>query len=82
MRQLKEKLVGKMNLVPKTGKGKYNVTVPDPPRFKKAHGKSIRKQRLEQDAYQKKLRELQETSVSFKANNIPRTTTQPLYKKL
>ena len=40
-----------MNLVPKTGKGKYNVTVPDPPRFKKAHGKSIRQQRLEQDAY-------------------------------
>lgn len=35
MRQLKEKMVGKQNLVPKTGKGKYNLTVPEPPRFLK-----------------------------------------------
>ena len=32
-RQLKQKLVQKQNLVPKTGKGKYNVTVPQPFEF-------------------------------------------------
>ena len=44
MRQLKEKMVGKQNIVPKTGKGKYNLTVPEPPRFlkQKNHGKTIR----------------------------------------
>ena len=76
MRQLKEKLVGKMNMVPKNGKGKYNVTVPDPPRFlKHKHKVSIRQQRNEQDAYEKEMREKRENSITFKANNIPRTTT-------
>ena len=48
MRKLKEKMVGKMNLVPKDGKGKYDITVPEPPRFlKHKHKKTIRQQRLE-----------------------------------
>ena len=33
MKQFKHKLVQKQNLVPKTGKGKYNVTVPVPFEF-------------------------------------------------
>ena len=50
MKQLKEKLVGKQNAVPKDGKGKYDLTVPEPPRFlKHKHKKTIRQQRLEQD---------------------------------
>jgi hypothetical protein len=50
MRQIKEKMVGKQNLVPKTGKGKYNLTVPEPPRFlKQKPKKTIRQQRLEKD---------------------------------
>ena len=32
-REFKQKLVHKQNLVPKTGKGKYNVTVPVPFEF-------------------------------------------------
>ena len=40
---LKKKLVSKQNLVPKTGKGKYNVTVPQPFEFMNAEkGFSIR----------------------------------------
>ena len=35
MRKLKEKLVSKQNLVPKEGKGKYDITVPEPPKFLK-----------------------------------------------
>ena len=57
MRSLKEKMVGKMNLVPKDGKGKYDITVPEPPRFlKHKHKKTIRQQRLEQDEAKRKLR--------------------------
>jgi 23S rRNA G2069 N7-methylase RlmK/C1962 C5-methylase RlmI len=41
MRKLKEKLVSKQNLVPKEGKGKYDITVPEPPKFlKQAKGRS------------------------------------------
>lgn len=80
MQQLKEKLVGKQNIVPKTGKGKYNLTVPEPPRFlKHKHVKTIRQKWLEQDAYERKLKEEFERKVSFKANDIPKTTTKPLY---
>jgi hypothetical protein len=63
LRQLKEKMVGKQNFyVPKDGKingrapkGKYNLTVPEPPRFlkQKQHNKTIRQQRLEKDAFER-----------------------------
>jgi hypothetical protein len=83
MRKLKEKMVGKMNLVPKGGKGKYDITVPEPPRFlKHKHKKTIRQQRLEQDEAERKLREEAECKVTFKANEIPKTTKQPLYQKI
>ena len=42
-KELRSKLVHKQNLVPKTGKGKYNVTVPVPFEFLNAEkGFSIR----------------------------------------
>jgi len=84
MRQLKEKLIGKQNIVPKTGKGKYNVTVPTPFDFlkKSKNEQSIRAMRNEQELVMKRKREEAETKVTFRANQIPRTTTQPLYKKI
>ena len=50
-RDLKEKLVYKQNLVPKGGKGKYDVTVPLPFDFmknQKQETKSIRARRVEE----------------------------------
>jgi hypothetical protein len=56
MRSLKEKLIGKQNIVPKTGKGKYNVTVPTPFDFlkKSKNEKSIRAMRNEQELARKR----------------------------
>lgn len=61
-RTLKEKLVHKQNLVPKGGKGKYNVTVPEPFFNKKKRGqlaktKSIRAEWLENEVKQKQKQE-------------------------
>jgi hypothetical protein len=48
-RALKQKLVDKQNLVPKTGKGKYNVTVPQPFEFlNQEKGFSTRQKKVEQ----------------------------------
>jgi hypothetical protein len=83
MKQLKQKLVGKQNLVPNGGKGKYDLTVPVPPRFlKHKHKKTIRQQRLEQDEFERKMKEEAECRQSFRANDIPKTTTLPLYQKI
>jgi len=56
-RNLKESLVQKQNMVPKGGKGKYNITVPDPfSMLKRKHNsKTIRQAWLDEDARQKKL---------------------------
>ena len=63
--------MNKQNLVPKDGKGKYDITVPDPPKFLKQKHEAERK-----------LREEAECKVTFKANDIPKTTKQPLYQKI
>lgn len=51
---LKQKLVMKQNMVPKTGKGKYNVTVPVPFEFlNKEKGFSIRQKKVEKMVMEK-----------------------------
>lgn len=48
-RELKKHLVDKQNRVPKTGKGKFNVTVPVPFEFmNQEKGFSIRQKKVEQ----------------------------------
>ena len=79
-RGLKETLVYKQNMVPKGGKGKYNVTVPDPfgmtRRAASSHQKkTIRQEWLDEDARKKKAEEDRYRAMNFKANNIPKSTS-------
>lgn len=69
-------------MVPKGGKGKYNVTVPEPFGMVKraAHPKkTIRQAWLDEEARQKKKEQDKYLATDFHANDIPKTTTQPLY---
>ena len=77
----------KQNMVPKGGKGKYNVTVPDPFNMTKRENnrskrKTIRQEWLEEDAAKKKAQEDMYRAMNFVANEIPKATTQPRYQKL
>jgi len=84
-RHLKEQLVYKQNMVPKGGKGKYNITVPEPfsmCRRSRSLKKTIRQEWLEEEARQKKAEEDMYRAMNFKASDIPKTTTQPLYNKI
>lgn len=71
-------------MVPKEGKGKYNVTVPVPYEFlkKKKEHKTIREQKLEQMLKDKEDLEMEFKGYQFKANNIPRSTREPLYQQI
>ena len=71
-------------MVPKGGKGKYNITVPEAFSMckKSKNTKTIRAQWLEEEARQKKADEDKLIAMNFKANNIPKSTTKPLYEKL
>ena len=77
------KLKYKQEMVPKEGKGKYNVTVPVPYEFLKQEKKeSIRERKLKQMLREKEKKVVEETAVTFKANDIPRTTKEPLYQRI
>lgn len=71
-------------MVPKEGKGKYNITVPVPYEFlkKTKTQKTIREQKLEEMLKEKEQAIVEVRSYQFKANRIPRTTTEPLYQKI
>jgi len=83
-RSLKEQLVYKQNMVPKGGKGKYNITVPEPfGMCKRKHSKkTIRQAWLDSEAKAKVAEEELYRKMNFKANEIPKTTSQPLYSKI
>mmetsp|Transcript_7931 Transcript_7931/g.11105 ORF Transcript_7931/g.11105 Transcript_7931/m.11105 type:complete len:242 (+) Transcript_7931:517-1242(+) len=84
-RSLKDTLVFKQNMVPKGGKGKYNITVPDPFSMCKRNRsakKTIRAEWLEQEARRKKGEEDRYVAMNFHAKNIPKSTSQPLYGKI
>lgn len=71
-------------MVPKEGKGKYDVTVPEPYEFQKAgpKPKTIRERKVEQMLIDKRQKEDLYINHQFKANRIPRTTTDNLYEKI
>lgn len=84
-RTLKEQLVYKQNMVPKGGKGKYNITVPEPfGMSKRGHGKhkTLRQAWLDEEARNKRKEEDKLIAMNFKANDIPKTTSVPLYGKI
>ena len=67
-------------MVPKGGKGKYNVTVPDPFGMTRRAAssyqkKTIRQEWLDEDARKKKAEEDRYRAMNFKANNIPKSTS-------
>ena len=77
-RVLKEQLVQKQNMVPKGGKGKYNVTVPEPfgmSRRANQQKKTIRQARLDEQARNKVKEEEQFRAMNFHANEIPKSTS-------
>ena len=72
-RTLKEQLVSKQNMVPKGGKGKYNVTVPEPfgmskRENRKSKKKTIRQEWLDEQAALKKKEEEMYRGMTFTAN--------------
>ena len=81
---LKDKLDHKEELVPKEGKGKYNITVPVVFEFlnRQKTKKTIREQKLESSLKDAKDKETEERGFKFQANSIPRSTREPLYKKI
>ena len=71
-KDLKQKLVRKQNLVPKTGKGKFNVTVPIPFEFmNQEKGFSIRQRKVERMVMEKIKEEERALSFEYKARAIP-----------
>ena len=79
---MKDRLDKKEDLVPKEGKGKYNITVPVAFEFDSREKKvTIREKKLDQ-----MLRELKSKDTvkkaPFRANDIPRSTREPLYQRI
>ena len=79
---MKDRLDKKEELVPKEGKGKYNITVPVAFEFDSREKKvTIRERKLEQMLNELKSRETVVPTV-FRANQIPRSTREPLYQRI
>lgn len=71
-------------MVPKEGKGKYNLTVPEPYEFLKKDPKvepkkTIREQKLLQMLKEKEDEIKEVTKCEFRANPIPRSTKEPRF---
>ena len=67
------------------GKGKYDVTVPEPFSMCKrgnSKSKTIRQAWLDDEAKKKVQEEDKYRAMNFKANDIPKSTTLPLYSKI
>ena len=78
---MRDRLDKKEELVPKEGKGKYNITVPVVFEFdQREKKKTIREKKLEQ-----MLKEIKDKEVirkTFRANDIPRSTREPLFQRI
>ena len=70
-------------MVPKNGKGKYNVTVPVPFEFLHADkGFSIRQRKVEQMVNEKEKEVERALSFEYKAREIPKNVKTKKYTKL
>lgn len=82
-RDLKKLLIRKQNLVPKTGKGKFNVTVPVPFEFMNAEkGFSIRQRKVEQMVHERLKEEDKALAFEYKAKEVPKSVKEKKYDKL
>lgn len=83
LRQLmKDRLDRKEDLVPKEGKGKYNITVPVAFDFDSREKKvTIRERKLAQMLQEIRARN-EVVKTVFRANQIPRTTREPKYQRI
>lgn len=82
-RELKQTLVRKQNLVPKTGKGKFNVTVPVPFEFmNQEKGFSIRQKKVEQMIKEKKREEEKALAFEYRAREVPKNVKENKFEKL
>jgi hypothetical protein len=81
---LKEKLEHKEDLVPKDGKGKFNITVPVVFEFlnRTKEKKTIRELKVEEMIKQARAKENEVKNYKFTANDIPKSTKEPLYKRI
>lgn len=80
---LKQRLINKQNLVPKTGKGKYDITVPNPFDFlNKPKSFSIRQKKVEK-MIQEKNKEIEKAlTFQYKARQIPNHVQQNKFEQL
>lgn len=86
-RKLHQTLGYKQELIPKTGKGNYNVTVPMPYKFderekEKSKSKTIRERKVEEMIADTKRKLEQELAKQFRANNIPKSTLENRYERI
>lgn len=83
LRQLmKDRLDKKEDLVPKEGKGKYNITVPVAFEFDSREKKiTIRERKLQQMLKEVKAKN-EVVKTVFRANQIPRSTREPKYQRI
>ena len=69
--------------MPKTGKGKYNVTVPQPFEFlNQEKGFSTRQKKVEQMIYEKNRQEEKALAFKYKATDVPKHVKDRRYEKL
>ena len=80
---IKSRLEYKEDMVPKEGKGKFNITVPVEFEFlQRQKVKTIREQKLEKMIKEAKDKEEYWKHYKIPINEIPRSTKQPLYQRL
>ena len=69
--------------MPKTGKGKYNVTVPQPFEFlNQEKGFSTRQKKVEAMIYEKKRQEEKALAFKYKATEVPKHVKDRRFEKL
>lgn len=82
-RDLQRALARKQDLVPKTGKGQYDVTVPKPFEFMNAEKTyTIRQQKFEQQMVLKKKEEEKQLATRIRAREVPASVKKNKYEMM
>jgi hypothetical protein len=85
-KDFKNMIINKQNRVPKGGKGKFNITVPEPFDFLKPDrlhkSPSIRQQRLAADDRARQMENEMHMSSCYRANKLPKSTMESRYQNL
>jgi hypothetical protein len=85
-KDFKSMIINKQNRVPKGGKGKFNITVPEPFDFLKPDrlhkSPSIRQQKLAADDRARQMENEMHMSSCYRANKLPKSTMESRYQNL